>query len=75
MPFCFVLGACVRCHQPFTFNPLLVPSVRVDGQREPVCQACVDAVNPIRAARGLAPIVPLPGAYEPLDAAAWPVDD
>jgi len=75
MGFCFVLGPCVRCQQPFTFNPLRVPSVRVDGQREPICAACVATVNPIRLARGLAPIVPLPGAYEPLAADAWPDQD
>jgi hypothetical protein len=33
-----------------------------------VCLDCVvHAVNPIRIANGLDPIVPLPGAYDPID--------
>jgi hypothetical protein len=35
--------------------------------REPIYEGCVARVNPIRIANGLAPIVPLPDAYEPCD--------
>lgn len=60
---CF--GTCAACHNPFSFNPNLVPSVRVNGVREPVCRSCVDRANPLRAEQGLPPIVVLDGAYEP----------
>lgn len=60
-------GLCIGCSRPFAFNPLRVPSCLVNGVREPICQICVDRVNPQRIANGLEPIVPLPGAYEPID--------
>lgn len=58
-------GHCIGCRRLFSFNPMRVPSLRVDGEREPVCRDCVDRVNPERRKNGLDPIVPLPGAYEP----------
>jgi hypothetical protein len=59
-------GACIGCGGLFAFNPHLVPSSSaVTGEREPICRACVERLNPIRVKRGLAPIVPLPGAYDP----------
>jgi hypothetical protein len=65
MGYYFALGHCIACGQPFTFNPDRVPSLVVNGVREPVCKSCVDRVNPIRKAKGLPEIVPLPGAYAP----------
>lgn len=67
MGFVYIQSACFGCGQVFTYHPNKVPSVRVKGQREPICQACVARVNPTRIANGLEPIVPLPGAYEPAD--------
>jgi hypothetical protein len=59
------MSACIGCNRLFSYNPLLVPSCSaVTGKREPICQSCVDRVNPMRIANGLDPIVPLPGAYE-----------
>ena len=63
-------AACVNCHQLFTCSPSKVPSLIVDGTREPICLNCVNKANPIRVANGLEPIVPLPGAYEGDDEAA-----
>ena len=60
---CF--GTCAACGNPFSFNPNLVPSIRVNGVREPVCRTCIDRVNPVRAEKGLPPIAVLDGAYEP----------
>ena len=57
-------GPCVNCGRVFGFNPELVPSIRVNGVREPVCKVCIDRANPIRIENGLEPIVPLPGAYD-----------
>jgi hypothetical protein len=59
-------GPCVGCARLFSFNPHLVPSCSaVTGKREPICQVCVERVNPMRLKNGLEPIVVLPGAYEP----------
>lgn len=63
----FAMSACYGCKQFFSYNPDLVPSIVVDGVREPVCQSCVDVVNPRRIANGLEPINVLPGAYEPAE--------
>lgn len=60
-------SACIGCGVLFFYNPVKVPSVMVNGSREPICQSCVDRANPRRIANGLEPIVPLPGAYEPAD--------
>jgi hypothetical protein len=60
----FVLGHCISCRQPFTFNPHRVPSLVVNGVREPVCRACIEAANPRRKANGLAEIEIQPDAYE-----------
>jgi hypothetical protein len=64
----FVFGPCYGCRRMFSFSAERVPSIVVDGQREPICQECVDRANLIRVAEGLPPIVPLPGAYEPDEA-------
>jgi hypothetical protein len=61
----YVYGECVGCRRPFYFNPDRVPSIRIKGEREPICENCVARVNPRRIANGLPPIVPLPGAYDP----------
>lgn len=63
----FMVGFCFTCRRLFTFNPVLVPSLLINGVKEPVCAACCDAVNPGRIAAGLEPIIPLPGAYDACD--------
>ena len=69
MGFLSLFAHCVRCHQPFMSNPLRVPSILVNGQREPLCRQCVEAANIVRAARGLPTFEIFPDAYEPLDEA------
>lgn len=64
----FAIGHCVRCDQRFTFNPDLVPSIRVNGEREPVCKNCIAWANTQRAANGLPLLEIMPGAYEPGEA-------
>jgi len=49
------------------FHPNLVPSLRINGTREPICRTCIDVANPIREEKGLAPITILPAAYEPAE--------
>jgi hypothetical protein len=60
-------GTCIGCGRLFSFNPNRVPSLTYEGERRPVCRACVVRVNPMRVANGLPMIVPLPGAYEVAD--------
>ncbi len=74
MSFAVAFGPCVNCRRTFQFNPHKVPSAIVDGEREPICMACVREVNPIREGKGLPPIQVLPDAYEPSDDAN-PWDD
>ncbi len=67
MGYIHAFSACIGCGQPFFYNPVKVPSLTVRGTREPICQTCVDRVNPRRIANGLPPIVPMPGAYDAAD--------
>jgi len=60
----FIYGACFGCGRLFTFNAERVPSIPINGVRQPICLDCVERVNPTRIANGLEPIVPHPDAYE-----------
>ncbi len=64
MGYYLALVPCYGCGRTFGCNPHLVPSVLVEGVREPVCKECVERTNPEREKNGLDLIVPLPGAYE-----------
>lgn len=68
----FATSACVGCRRIFSYNPMRVPSLTINGSREPICQACVERVNPTRIKNGLPPIVPLPDAYEACDESELP---
>jgi hypothetical protein len=50
-----------------TFNPIHVPSVRIEGKREPVCKSCIEKANVVRKEKGLELIPLLPDAYEACD--------
>ena len=65
MGFMTGLGPCYVCGRVFTFSVERVPSMRVDGEREPVCQPCMVRVNRERKARGLPPHPVMAGAYGP----------
>ena len=66
------IGPCAGCKRLFSFNPLRVPSVVIEGTREPICAECVERANPLRAENGLEPIAVLPGAYEAADEGEFP---
>ena len=59
-------GLCVNCNGVFSFNPHAVPSIRVRGVREPVCQPCMNKANTERVAKGLEPFPVREDAYEPI---------
>lgn len=65
MGYAIVISPCIACGRTFAYNPMRVPSIRVNGHREPVCRPCVEAANPIREEKGLEPFVIHPDAYEP----------
>jgi hypothetical protein len=67
MGYVTAMAPCIGCGRLFSFNPVHVPSIIVNGRREPVCRPCVDRVNPGRKAHGLEPIVPLDDAYDACD--------
>jgi hypothetical protein len=67
MGFALCTSRCFGCGQVFSYNPVRVPSIRVHGSREPICQGCVNRANPMRIANGLEPIVPHPDAYDACD--------
>ena len=74
MGYVAAMSPCAGCGRVFSYSPTKVPSVVVRGQREPICQDCVDAANPKRIANGLPPIEVLPGAYEADDENEVPWD-
>ena len=61
-----MIGSCVNCKAPINFNPVRVPSIRVNGEKQPLCPACFMQWNQIhRVSQGLEPIPLDPQAYEP----------
>jgi hypothetical protein len=74
MGYVSIFCACYTCKRVFMCNPVRVPSIRVNGEREPVCRACIEAANPKRIANGLEPIVPHPLAYEACHETELPLD-
>jgi hypothetical protein len=76
MGYVSIIGSCFACGRLFSFSPTKVPSIVVEGRREPLCEACVVRANELRAANGQPLIVPLPGAYDADDEAEvpWPDD-
>jgi len=67
MGYVMAVGPCISCKRVFSYNPVRVPSVRIEGKREPICQACVDRINPIRKKNGVPEIVPHIDAYGAAD--------
>lgn len=65
MGWMYVLGECWSCGRLFGFNAERVPSIRVQGERQPVCRHCMERANMRRVAAGLEPLEILPGAYDP----------
>lgn len=66
MAYMFVVGSCINCKKTISFNPNYVPSIRVNGEKEPLCKNCFDGWNQIhRISKNLAPVEIHPQAYEP----------
>lgn len=67
MGYVTAFGVCCVCGNVFSFNPHLVPSVRINNVREPMCKQCIDEANHARLIRKEQPIEVRNGAYEPMD--------
>ena len=66
MAYMYVLGSCVGCKTPIMFNADHVPSLRVNGTKEPLCESCFCKWNERhRTSKGLEPAPLSPQAYEP----------
>ncbi len=64
----FCMGACINCEAIITFNPHHVPSLTINGSREPLCRGCFNRWNEIhRTSKGLDPVPLHPEAYEPAE--------
>jgi hypothetical protein len=63
--FVLVYGYCISCKMEIQFNPVHVPSIPVDGNREPLCAGCFNKWNEIhRTSKDLEPVRLHPRAYE-----------
>ncbi len=40
MGYMLLYATCCNCKQPMTCNPDLVPSLMIDGKKEPLCEPC-----------------------------------
>ena len=67
MGYAIATSACLGCKRIFSYNPVRVPSLRINGVRQPICSDCIARSNPKRIANGLDPIVPHPDAYVACD--------
>ena len=63
MGYALMMGFCVACKNPIQFNPHKVPSLVINGKREPICINCANRWNQLHpeAAREIQP-----GAYNPI---------
>jgi hypothetical protein len=67
MGYATAIGACLVCKGLFSFNPVRVPSFRVNGVKEPICQACIELANIKRKETGLQPFTYADDAYDACD--------
>lgn len=66
MGYMSVWSNCIVCKQLFPYNPFEVPSLRVDGVKEPVCGGCMETINKLRVKKGVEPFHVSKEAYEPV---------
>ncbi len=59
-----VTAPCCNCKNIFSFHPNKVPSIRINGIREPICKTCVDRSNVERKEKGMPLITYTSDAYQ-----------
>lgn len=68
MGYAFLVCNCAGCGRMITCNPAKVPSVRVNGEKQAICQTCFNRWNQIhRISKGLEPVPLHPEAYQSCD--------
>lgn len=69
MGYVLMMGACIGCGNPMSFNPNKVPAIKdANGVKQPICKTCHDIFNDERERLGVERWPePLPGAYEAAD--------
>jgi len=68
MAYMSIVGPCVNCGVIISANPDKVPSLRIDGEKEALCESCFHKWNKLhRTSKGLEPIKLEPDAYEGLE--------
>uniref|UniRef100_A0A6M3X6H8 Uncharacterized protein n=1 Tax=viral metagenome TaxID=1070528 RepID=A0A6M3X6H8_9ZZZZ len=65
MGYALMFGKCCACGGLTSFNPVKVPSVRINGTKEPVCKFCIEDANKKRKEMGLETFNVPEDAYEP----------
>jgi hypothetical protein len=45
MGYAIMFGICIACKGDMHFNPHKVPSLMINGKREPICEACANRWN------------------------------
>jgi len=64
--YAFVTSACCACGAWISYHPHKVPSIRVNGHREPLCRGCFARWNEIhRLDQGMPALLVDTEAYEP----------
>lgn len=67
MGYFLYMSGCAACPTVISYNPEFVPSIRINGEKEAICEACFNCWNEIhRTAKGLPPIQLHPQAYAPV---------
>lgn len=64
MGYAIMYASCCNCKSLIAFNPHKVPSLMINGVREPLCEGCAIRWNQLHP-ENARPIQE--GAYEPLD--------
>jgi hypothetical protein len=64
MGYVYALGRCGACKRLINFNPKTVPSIRIMGEREPICRDCVERWQKLHPDKSF---VIAPNAYDELD--------
>ena len=66
MTYAVMMSPCLTCGRIFGYNPHRVPSLLINGERQPVCLPCIDQENRRRQLVGQDLLAdPHPDAYEP----------
>ena len=66
MGYALGIGNCFICGERFGFNPNKVPSIRIEGVREPVCRNCMVRANKKRVKLGMVPLPIQEDAFKPI---------